>query len=85
MAIETHGKQLRGLADAYEKIQQLEEYDSETYIHLFYDEIADEIIAIEFEGQQTDDNTDTSNLIDIGCIYEPISMQEITDLIEETI
>lgn len=76
-------EQLSGLKEAMRKIDSLGNYDEDRFVHIYFDENLNEVVAILYEDLVPDENVETQCLLDIGVIYETISEQELIDLINQ--
>ena len=72
-----------GLEEVMRKIDFLGSYDEDRFVHIYFDENLNEVIAILYEDLVPDENVETQCLLDIGVIYETISEQELLDLLNQ--
>lgn len=83
-AINKYGHKMTGLKAASSATKELRGYYSGEYVELFYD-LSTGAVWTKYQcslGQNNWTEYDDSNIVCIGNISEPVTMQEIADMID---
>lgn len=81
MKIDTHGRKMTGLKEASGETKSLRGYYSGTYVEIFYDRATGEVWG-NYQVGSTYTKYDDPNVVPIGNVYSPATMQKIADRVD---